>query len=233
MGHAIWTITEGREEPSEDVKPRKERTLTWDALLVTMERHCVSPSVAHVGAGCLEPICSLLWFPPAPLQVVFHDVAVLTDKLFPIVEAMQKHFSAGSGTYYSDSIFFLSVAMHQIMPKGVRSLTMMCADPQGVARNMAGVSDVALAAGGSGGAAGPNGPREWDCGEMVEQVCREHQAEAGVSGAHHSTDGDQRWQQGAGPLPSSQALREPGRGPVTQVEGGMWGSRGPGAAQGP
>lgn len=52
------------------------------------------------------------------LQVVFHDVAVLTDKLFPVVEAMQKHFSAGSGTYYSDSIFFLSVAMHQIMPKG-------------------------------------------------------------------------------------------------------------------
>lgn len=52
------------------------------------------------------------------LQVIFHDVAVLTDKLFPVVEAMQKHFSAGSGTYYSDSIFFLSVAMHQIMPKG-------------------------------------------------------------------------------------------------------------------
>ncbi|EOB05193.1 Uncharacterized protein C3orf21 [Anas platyrhynchos] len=29
---------------------------------------------------------------------------------------MQKHFSAGTGTYYSDSIFFLSVAMHRIMP---------------------------------------------------------------------------------------------------------------------
>ncbi|ELK17617.1 hypothetical protein PAL_GLEAN10007393 [Pteropus alecto] len=58
--------------------------------------------------------------PPAAgfkCKVVFHDVAVLTDKLFPVVEAMQKHFSAGSGTYYSDSIFFLSVAMHQIMPK--------------------------------------------------------------------------------------------------------------------
>lgn len=26
MGHAIWTITEGHEEPSEDVKPRKERS---------------------------------------------------------------------------------------------------------------------------------------------------------------------------------------------------------------
>nr|XP_005907914.1 PREDICTED: xyloside xylosyltransferase 1 [Bos mutus] len=52
-------------------------------------------------------------------HVVFHDVGVLTDKLFPVVEAMQKHFSAGSGTYYSDSIFFLSVAMHQIMPKEI------------------------------------------------------------------------------------------------------------------
>ncbi len=51
-------------------------------------------------------------------QVVFHDVGALTEKLFTIVEAMQKHFSAGSGTYYSDAIFFLSVAMHRIMPTG-------------------------------------------------------------------------------------------------------------------
>lgn len=36
---------------------------------------------------------------------------------------MQKHFSAGSGTYYSDSIFFLSVAMHRIMPKGKAQLS--------------------------------------------------------------------------------------------------------------
>ena len=79
---------------------------------MTLERHCLSPLCG--------PVCVLtvLWFPRALLQVVFHDVAVLTDKLFPVVEAMQKHFSAGSGTYYSDSIFFLSVAMHQIMPKG-------------------------------------------------------------------------------------------------------------------
>lgn len=51
-------------------------------------------------------------------QVLFHDVAALTQKLFPIVQAMQKHFSSGSGAYYSDAIFFLSVAMHRIMPKG-------------------------------------------------------------------------------------------------------------------
>ncbi|XP_019358614.1 PREDICTED: xyloside xylosyltransferase 1 [Gavialis gangeticus] len=55
-------------------------------------------------------------------QVTFHDVAVLTEKLFPIVEAMQKHFSAGSGAYYSDSIFFLSVAMHRIMPEEIHRM---------------------------------------------------------------------------------------------------------------
>lgn len=43
---------------------------------------------------------------------------VLAQKLLPTVEAMQKLFSAGAGSYYSDSIFFLSVAMHRIMPKG-------------------------------------------------------------------------------------------------------------------
>lgn len=56
------------------------------------------------------------------LQVLFHDVAALTQKLFPIVEAMQKHFSAGSGAYYSDAIFFLSVAMHHIMPKSKKNV---------------------------------------------------------------------------------------------------------------
>ncbi|KAM7043764.1 PREDICTED: xyloside xylosyltransferase 1 [Sturnus vulgaris] len=56
------------------------------------------------------------------LRVIVHDVNELTEKLFPIVEAMQKHFSAGSGTYYSDSIFFLSVAMHRIMPKEITQI---------------------------------------------------------------------------------------------------------------
>ncbi|KAM6257688.1 xyloside xylosyltransferase 1 [Porphyrio hochstetteri] len=55
-------------------------------------------------------------------QVIVHDVNELTEELFPIVEAMQKHFSAGSGTYYSDSIFFLSVAMHRIMPREITQI---------------------------------------------------------------------------------------------------------------
>uniref|UniRef100_A0A803W4F9 Xyloside xylosyltransferase 1 n=1 Tax=Ficedula albicollis TaxID=59894 RepID=A0A803W4F9_FICAL len=67
----------------------------------------------------LSPEASAEWCFWCLCQVIVHDVNELTEKLFPIVEAMQKHFSAGSGTYYSDSIFFLSVAMHRIMPKEI------------------------------------------------------------------------------------------------------------------
>ncbi|KAL4630738.1 xyloside xylosyltransferase 1 [Arapaima gigas] len=63
-------------------------------------------------------------------EVVYHDVAVLTEKLFPIVEAMQKHFSAGSGAYYSDAIFFLSVAMHRIMPSDLKRILQLDLDLQ-------------------------------------------------------------------------------------------------------
>ncbi|EPQ18217.1 Methylglutaconyl-CoA hydratase, mitochondrial [Myotis brandtii] len=56
---------------------------------------------------------------------------------------------------------------------------MTCADHQGAVWNMAGISDVTLAAGGSGGAAGPDGPqREQDRSGMVEQLSGRRQAKA-------------------------------------------------------
>uniref|UniRef100_A0A1A8JB65 Xyloside xylosyltransferase 1 n=2 Tax=Nothobranchius kuhntae TaxID=321403 RepID=A0A1A8JB65_NOTKU len=61
-------------------------------------------------------------------EISFHDVVELTHKLYPIVEAMQKHFSAGSGAYYSDSIFFLSVAMHLIMPESLTYIVQLDLD---------------------------------------------------------------------------------------------------------
>ncbi|XP_043926761.1 xyloside xylosyltransferase 1 [Protopterus annectens] len=61
-------------------------------------------------------------------KITFHDVNALTEKLAPIVEAMQKHFSSGSGTYYSDSIFFLSVAMHRIMPSEISRIVQLDLD---------------------------------------------------------------------------------------------------------
>lgn len=83
------------------------------------------PTLPHAGGAeqrllelGLSPEAAAEWCFWCLCQVIVHDVNELTEKLFPIVEAMQKHFSAGSGTYYSDSIFFLSVAMHRIMPKG-------------------------------------------------------------------------------------------------------------------
>ncbi|XP_027884579.1 xyloside xylosyltransferase 1 isoform X1 [Xiphophorus couchianus] len=65
---------------------------------------------------------------PFKYEIIFHDVVELTQKLFPIVEAMQKHFSAGSGAYYSESIFFLSVAMHHIMPESLTRIVQLDLD---------------------------------------------------------------------------------------------------------
>lgn len=77
------------------------------------ENNTIIVAVIHLVTRHMFNFCADLVF-----QVVFHDVNGLAEKLFPIVKAMQKHFSAGSGAYYSDAIFFLSVAMHRIMPTG-------------------------------------------------------------------------------------------------------------------
>lgn len=51
------------------------------------------------------------------VHFVFHDKDEWTAKIFPIVEDMQKHFSSGKGSYYNDSIFFLSLGMHRLLPE--------------------------------------------------------------------------------------------------------------------
>ncbi|CAM5173765.1 unnamed protein product [Natator depressus] len=88
--------------------------------------HFVSePRSRQIARGLLRPLLRGL---PFRCQAVFHDVDVLTEQLGPVVEAMRKHFSAGSGAYYSDSIFFLSVAMHRIMPTEVERIIQLDLD---------------------------------------------------------------------------------------------------------
>ncbi|XP_061493663.1 xyloside xylosyltransferase 1 isoform X2 [Rhineura floridana] len=72
---------------------------------------------ALAAAAALAVLCAFYYAGSG--GIVFHDVDVLTEKLLPVVETMQRLFSAGSGTYYSDSIFFLSLAMHRVMPKEI------------------------------------------------------------------------------------------------------------------
>uniref|UniRef100_H9G8T2 Xyloside xylosyltransferase 1 n=1 Tax=Anolis carolinensis TaxID=28377 RepID=H9G8T2_ANOCA len=60
--------------------------------------------------------------------VVFHDVEPLVERLLPVIGPMQELFSAGAGTYYSDAIFFLSVAMHRIMPAEISRLILVDLD---------------------------------------------------------------------------------------------------------
>ncbi|XP_041647686.1 xyloside xylosyltransferase 1 [Cheilinus undulatus] len=88
--------------------------------------HFVSdPASRELGEKMLQ---ELLLDAAFKYEVLFHDVDSLTHKLFPIVEAMQKHFSSGSGAYYSDAIFFLSVAMHHIMPESLTRILQLDLD---------------------------------------------------------------------------------------------------------
>uniref|UniRef100_A0A8C4QJ23 Xyloside xylosyltransferase 1 n=1 Tax=Eptatretus burgeri TaxID=7764 RepID=A0A8C4QJ23_EPTBU len=48
--------------------------------------------------------------------VSLHSAQQLAAQLVPLVQTMQRHFSAGTSSYFGDSIFFLSVAMHRILP---------------------------------------------------------------------------------------------------------------------
>ncbi|KAJ0032526.1 hypothetical protein NQD34_002607 [Periophthalmus magnuspinnatus] len=88
--------------------------------------HFVSdPASQELGKSMLQEFLKDAVF---KYEVLFHDVVDLTHKLFPIVEAMQKYFSAGSGAYYSDAIFFLSVAMHLIMPENLTRIVQLDLD---------------------------------------------------------------------------------------------------------
>ncbi|XP_020780496.1 xyloside xylosyltransferase 1 [Boleophthalmus pectinirostris] len=88
--------------------------------------HFVSdPASQELGKSMLQEFLKDATF---KYEVLFHNVVDLTHKLFPIVEAMQKHFSAGSGAYYSDAIFFLSVAMHLIMPQNLTRIVQLDLD---------------------------------------------------------------------------------------------------------
>lgn len=50
-------------------------------------------------------------------EVPFHDVANASAKISFITNVMQEHFSSRPGTYYSDSLFYLSLGLYKIAPE--------------------------------------------------------------------------------------------------------------------
>lgn len=64
--------------------------------------------------------------PDVHLQTHFHDADELGKQVYPIVETMQKHF--GGHDYFKDAIFFLSIAMHRIMPNNIHRMVQLDLD---------------------------------------------------------------------------------------------------------
>ncbi|XP_075794424.1 xyloside xylosyltransferase 1 [Pelodiscus sinensis] len=128
--HLLLMFTRAAQSPALQARAQAAlRSLLRRAQLPprrALHLHFVSePASRELMRDLLRPLLPGL---PFPCQVTFHDVAALTEQLFPVVQAMQKHFSAGSGAYYSDSIFFLSVAMHRIMPADIAQLIQLDLD---------------------------------------------------------------------------------------------------------
>uniref|UniRef100_UPI00358EC674 xyloside xylosyltransferase 1 isoform X1 n=2 Tax=Myxine glutinosa TaxID=7769 RepID=UPI00358EC674 len=61
-------------------------------------------------------------------KVSLHSAQQLAAQLVPLVQTMQRHFSAGTSSYFGDSIFFLSVAMHRILPFDVERIILLDLD---------------------------------------------------------------------------------------------------------
>ena len=56
------------------------------------------------------------------------DVEELATKMREIVKPMQDHFSYKPGAYYNAPLFFLSIAMHRVMPEKMQRVIMMDCD---------------------------------------------------------------------------------------------------------
>ena len=62
------------------------------------------------------------------IQIVALDVDKLTHDLHDVVKEMQPHFSSKPGHYYSDALFFLSIAIHRVLPEKIHKVIMLDAD---------------------------------------------------------------------------------------------------------
>ncbi|XP_067941991.1 xyloside xylosyltransferase 1-like isoform X2 [Watersipora subatra] len=56
------------------------------------------------------------------------DAELLARELHAVVEPMQRYFSSKPGAYYSDSLFFLSIAIHRVLPDSINKVIMLDAD---------------------------------------------------------------------------------------------------------
>ena len=56
------------------------------------------------------------------------DVDTLAKELDYIVKPMQHHFSYKSGAYYNHALFFLSIAIHRVLPDTMEKVIMLDAD---------------------------------------------------------------------------------------------------------
>lgn len=60
--------------------------------------------------------------------MIFYNIEDASEKIKPIIETMQSYFSSVPGTYYSDSLFYMSLALHKIAPENQSKVILLDID---------------------------------------------------------------------------------------------------------
>uniref|UniRef100_A0A1B6CT90 Xyloside xylosyltransferase 1 n=1 Tax=Clastoptera arizonana TaxID=38151 RepID=A0A1B6CT90_9HEMI len=62
------------------------------------------------------------------IQVLFYNIANVTEQLSDLIKTMQPFFTSSPGTYYSDALFFISLGLHRIAPSNQKQAIMLDVD---------------------------------------------------------------------------------------------------------
>lgn len=101
-------------------------SLLENANKVVVSLHViVDTSSQRIAQGILQGVQETL---KKNMKVTFYDVNQIAKDLKSLVAAMQPHFSSQPGSYYSDSLFFLSLGLHHIAPKSMSRAAMFDID---------------------------------------------------------------------------------------------------------
>lgn len=124
----LVTFTNVKENPN--LRPKLELCIT------SMFRHTsVDLSILVIGDPYSQDVAASIIKTAAGLlkndvkyKLVALDVDSLTAHLHQIIRNMQKFFSEKPGAYYGQALFFLSLAIHKVMPSNLNKVIMLDAD---------------------------------------------------------------------------------------------------------
>ncbi|KAK7496772.1 hypothetical protein BaRGS_00011981 [Batillaria attramentaria] len=138
--NTVWNITDSPDEHEIPVlmsfvnaDNSNSLQMKFKTCVFSMVKLSSAPIVLYVAGdkisqGIAESIVAPL--DKKKVRLVTLDVDALGREMEGMLRTMQHHFSYKGGSYYSHTLFFLSIAIHKLAPPTLRRLIMLDADLQ-------------------------------------------------------------------------------------------------------